>query len=74
MQIRDVVVADAPAACDALRRSIAELCGADHKGDPAILERWLANKTPGIVASWMTQPGNLRWTPFVRQPEPLLKV
>ena len=57
-EIRDAVVADAPAACDVLRRSIAELCGADHKGDPAILERWLANKTPESVASWMTQPGN----------------
>jgi GNAT superfamily N-acetyltransferase len=41
-----------------LRRSIAELCVADHGDDPAILERWLANKTPEIVASWIAKPGN----------------
>ena len=33
-----------------------ELCAADHRNDPAILTRWLANKTPEIVASWITQP------------------
>ena len=51
MKIRDAVAADAPAACDMLRRSIAELCGADHRNDLAILERWFANKAPEIVAS-----------------------
>jgi hypothetical protein len=30
-------------------RSIAELCVLDHRNDPAILARWLANKTPEIV-------------------------
>jgi GNAT superfamily N-acetyltransferase len=58
MEIRDAVVADAPAACQVLRRSITELCNADHQNDAAILEGWLANKTPEIVASWVTQPGN----------------
>ncbi len=56
MEIRDAVLADAPAACEVLRRSITELCAADHRNDPAILERWLANKTPEIVASWIAQP------------------
>ncbi len=56
MEIRDAVLADAPAACAVLRRSITELCVADHRNDPAILERWLANKTPEIVASWIAQP------------------
>jgi GNAT superfamily N-acetyltransferase len=55
MEIRDAVLADAPAACEVLRRSITELCVADHQDDPAILERWLANKTPEIVASWIAQ-------------------
>lgn len=41
-----------------LRRSIAELCTADHKGDPAILRSWLGNKTPDIFRSWIGQPGN----------------
>src|SRR3984893_9936020 len=58
MEIRDAVPEDAPAACYVLRRSISELCGADHRNDPEILGRWLANKTPEIVASWITQPGN----------------
>ncbi len=58
MKIRDAVPADAPAACEVLRRSIIELCAADHRNDPVILERWLANKTPEIVDSWIRQPGN----------------
>lgn len=40
-----------------MRRSIAELCGADHHHDPAVLGRWLSNKTPGIFKSWI-KPGN----------------
>ena len=58
MEIRDAVLADAPAACAVLRRSITELCTADHRNDSAILERWLANKTPEIVASWIAQPAS----------------
>lgn len=58
MKIRDPVLADAPAVCEVLRRSIIELCAADHRNDPAILDRWLANKTPEIVASWIAQPGS----------------
>jgi GNAT superfamily N-acetyltransferase len=56
MKIRDAVPGDAAAACDVLRRSITELCVADHRNDPAILAQWLANKTPEIVASWIAQP------------------
>jgi N-acetylglutamate synthase-like GNAT family acetyltransferase len=58
MEIRRARIEDAPAACDVLRRSITELCVADHHDDPAILQRWLANKTPQIVASWIARPGN----------------
>lgn len=57
MEIRDAVPEDAPAACAVLRRSIAELCAADHGNDPGLLERWLANKTPEAVASWIAHPG-----------------
>jgi GNAT superfamily N-acetyltransferase len=58
MEIRDAVAADAAAACEVIRRSIIELCVADHRHEPAILERWLANKTPEIVASWIAQTGS----------------
>ena len=39
-----------------LRRSITELCAADHRGDPAALAEWLANKTPEAVAAWIADP------------------
>jgi GNAT superfamily N-acetyltransferase len=58
MEIRDATPQDAQAACDVLRQSISQLCGADHGNDPAILDRWLSNKRPEIVAAWATQPGN----------------
>jgi hypothetical protein len=53
MIIRDATEEDALAACAVMRRSIAELCVADHRNDPAILERWLSNKTPEIFRSWI---------------------
>jgi GNAT superfamily N-acetyltransferase len=56
MEIRDATAEDAPAACHVIRRSISELCVADHGNDPAILARWLSNKTPGTVASWIARP------------------
>jgi GNAT superfamily N-acetyltransferase len=58
VRIRDATGQDAEAACDVLRRSISQLCAADHGNDPAILGRWLSNKTPEIVAGWAKQPGN----------------
>jgi hypothetical protein len=36
-EIRDAVLA-----CEVIRRSISELCSADHLNDPVILGRWLA--------------------------------
>jgi GNAT superfamily N-acetyltransferase len=57
LAIRDAIPSDAEAACEVLRRSIAELCDADHRNDPAILARWLENKTPDIVRSWIVHPG-----------------
>src|SRR5580765_417064 len=58
MVIRDAEVEDAPAACHVLKRSITELCVSDHRNDPNILGRWLANKTPENVVSWITKQGN----------------
>lgn len=57
MIIRDAIPEDAVAACETLRRSIEELCAADHHSDPAILRRWLSNKTPEMFRSWIS-PGN----------------
>jgi GNAT superfamily N-acetyltransferase len=59
MHIRPAQTADAAAACDVLRRSIAELCAADHGNDPKFLSAWLANKTPENVAAWISDPGNV---------------
>jgi GNAT superfamily N-acetyltransferase len=56
VKIRDAVKADAVAACSVLRASIAELCTLDHHNDRKILSRWLANKTPENVASWIDDP------------------
>ena len=56
--IRDAVPDDAVAACQVLKESISRLCVADHGNDRAILNAWLANKTPEIVAAWARQPGN----------------
>jgi GNAT superfamily N-acetyltransferase len=58
MKIRNAGTEDASAVCQALRRSILKLCVADHGNDPAILTRWLRNKTPEIVASWIAKPDN----------------
>jgi GNAT superfamily N-acetyltransferase len=58
MEIRDAVPEDAPAGCVVMRRSIAELCVADHKNDPAILARWLGNKTEESFVAWIRQADN----------------
>jgi GNAT superfamily N-acetyltransferase len=58
MHIREAEPEDAVAACQVLRRSITELCVADHHNDPGILNSWLSNKTPEIFASWASNPGN----------------
>jgi GNAT superfamily N-acetyltransferase len=59
MIIRDAVSEDAPAACQIMRRSIAELCAADHNNDPAVLQRWLSNKTPEIFRTWIKPENSL---------------
>lgn len=56
MIVRDATPADAVAACEVLHASIAELCAADHRGDPVVLARWLANKTPENLQAWATDP------------------
>ncbi|MCO4823878.1 MAG: GNAT family N-acetyltransferase [Amylibacter sp.] len=48
-QIRRATEADAEVAINTLRRSISELCFADHDGDVQEIKAWLRNKT---VAAW----------------------
>lgn len=58
LEIRVAASTDADAACTVLRRSITECCDLDHKNDPAILDAWLGNKTPQMVANWFSSPTN----------------
>jgi GNAT superfamily N-acetyltransferase len=58
MLIRRATPDDAGSACDVLRRSIAELCHADHGGKADLIESWLANKTPENVRAWIADPDN----------------
>jgi GNAT superfamily N-acetyltransferase len=53
IKIRLANVSDAGAACDVVRRSITRLCELDHGNDPALIDDWLANKTPDNMASWI---------------------
>lgn len=47
--------ADAPAAIAVVRRSITELCTADHHGDKQALANWLANKTEMDWNVWVAR-------------------
>src|SRR4051794_36389537 len=53
MRIRAARAEDATAACTVLRRSITELCEADHRSDEPFLARWLENKKPENVLGWI---------------------
>jgi GNAT superfamily N-acetyltransferase len=55
MQIRDAHSDDADAACLVVRRSITELCQADHREDAATIALWLANKTAENMRRWICQ-------------------
>jgi GNAT superfamily N-acetyltransferase len=52
-RIRRATEADAEDAIVTLRRSITELCIADHRGNPEILTAWLENKTVETWANWI---------------------
>jgi GNAT superfamily N-acetyltransferase len=58
MLVRTAIVEDADEACRVLRRSIVELCAPDHRSDPTFLEKWLSNKTPDNVRSWILHPSS----------------
>jgi hypothetical protein len=58
MLIRQAIPDDAEISCDILRRSIIDLCRADHNDSPDYLTEWLRNKTPEIVRGWYSDPEN----------------
>jgi len=53
---RLATAADTHEALDVVRKSIAELCSADHQHDAQTLERWLRNKTPEHFEGWRSDP------------------
>jgi hypothetical protein len=53
MQIRAARIEDGEQACEVVRRSIGELCFADHRGDALTLALWLANKTADNMRRWI---------------------
>jgi N-acetylglutamate synthase-like GNAT family acetyltransferase len=55
MHIRAARPEDAAAGCAVIRRSITELCHADHGGNRVILEKWLSNKTVDNLTRWILQ-------------------
>jgi GNAT superfamily N-acetyltransferase len=50
---------DVEAAARLMRRSIRELCTADHHCNPAVVRPWLANKRPEILREWLARPQNI---------------
>lgn len=56
IRIRQVTDSDAETLNEILCASIRELCSADHKNDPELIARWTADKTPGHIARWLTNP------------------
>ena len=56
MEIRAAAASDAEAGSALLRRSITQLCHADHAGDPARIAAWTANKTAAMWLAWLDQP------------------
>lgn len=52
-------IEDAEAGAALLRRSIIELCNADHRGDKEVIADWIANKTPEDWKSWLRNTDNI---------------
>lgn len=59
IEIREAMDADAAEAVNTLRRSIAELCVADHHNDPVEIEGWLSNKTVETWRQWIARNDSL---------------
>jgi len=53
LKVRQARVTDASACSTVLCASIRELCIADHHADEQVIARWLDNKTPETLRSWI---------------------
>lgn len=58
-EIRSAEEQDAAEIAAVLRRSITELCIADHNNDPDRIGSWLRNKTEETALSWIDGPGEV---------------
>jgi GNAT superfamily N-acetyltransferase len=58
ISVRPAEQKDADAAIDVVRRSISQLCIADHRNDEKTLATWLVNKTPQHFLSWLSNVDN----------------
>lgn len=56
LEVRDARSSDSTEAAAVMVRSITQLCGDDHQGDPDRIGCWTRNKTPEIVAGWIADP------------------
>jgi GNAT superfamily N-acetyltransferase len=56
--VRQAQPKDAEVAVALVRRSITELCAADHRGDADTIAKWLSNKTVQHFTSWMSNNDN----------------
>jgi GNAT superfamily N-acetyltransferase len=55
VEIRPARAEDAEEACAVVRRSIVELCHADHQNDQPTIAAWLANKTAENMRRWIAE-------------------
>jgi len=51
--VRTATTDDAEAACDAVRRSIVEICGTDYGNEESVMSGWLSNKTLDNFRKWI---------------------
>src|SRR6185295_14627205 len=58
ISVRPAEQRDAEAAIGVVRRSITELCVADHRNDEETLATWLTNKTPRSFLGWLSNADN----------------
>ena len=54
--VRTATSDDVDAACAAVRRSIAEICGPDYGHEEPVMSDWLDNKTPDKFREWIESP------------------
>jgi GNAT superfamily N-acetyltransferase len=57
VEVRLATLEDAEEGSRVLRRSIIELCQADHGAEPDAIAAWTANKTPAEWRNWLARPG-----------------